>query len=338
MVNVLTDLHNGSLYNSLHLLFEKRLGFNLYRPIGEQWFHEGYFKIAEPYGNYPGTISQYLAINDRPYDPYTNLNGDLVESDGIYKIFSPEGNFEHKAITFDTFKNMKFDYIVGSHPLHECWEGLLQYQPTPKFIMQLGNENQTTNTQNVLSSVWAMSPRLGQNVCYYHQEFDLNEFTYEPPDNHTLIRSFVHLHPEKETFDIYKSNLPEFQMEAYGMGTDLGPSQNIAKQMKESAFGWHIKPADGYGHILHNWYACGRPVIIRGDYYAGKTGGMLLEDGKTCIDLDKHNFTENLNMIRYWSLPDHHKEMCKNAHDIFMKVCDFNSEAENIKTFLSNIL
>lgn len=337
-MNVLADLHNGSLYNSLHLLFENRLGMNLYRPIGEEWFTQGYFKVAEPYGNYPGTISQYLAINNRPYDPYTNLNGNLVEQDGIYKIFSPEGNFEHKAITFDTFKNMKFDYVLASHPLHGNWEDLLQYQPHAKFIVQLGNENQTTEAKNVLSSVWASTPKPHQNYCYYHQEFDLNEFKYEPPINHTLIRSFVHLQPEKEMFDIYKSNLPEFQMEAYGMGTVLGPSQNIYQQMKESAFGWHVKPADGYGHILHNWFSVGRPVIIKGSYYKGKTGGLLLEDGKTCIDLDQSTFGGNLNKIRYWSLPDNHIKMCQNAYDKFKEVCDFDKEAESIKSFLSNIL
>ena len=125
MINVLSDLHNGSLYNSLHLLFENRLGWNLYRPIGEDWFTNGYWKIAETYGNWPETITQFLGINNQPYDPYKNLNGRLVERDGIYHIFSPEGNFEHKAITFDTFKNMKFDYIVASHTLHQKWEELL---------------------------------------------------------------------------------------------------------------------------------------------------------------------------------------------------------------------
>jgi len=337
-MNVLVDMHNGSLIASLHLLFEKRLGFNMYRPIGEEWFTNGFFKIAEPYGNYPGTISQYLAINNLPWDAYTNLNGESVKDGKIYKIYSPQGNFTHKAITFDTFKSMKFDYIVGTHPLHECWEGLLQYQPQAKFIMQLGNENQVTDKKNVLSSVWMTKPKEGQNYCFYHQEFPVDDFKYEPPTNHTLIRSFVHLQPEKETFDIYKSNLKEFQMEAYGMGTELGPSINIAQQMRESAFGWHIKPADGYGHILHNWFACGRPVIIRGNYYLCKTGGLLLEDGKTCIDLDKHEFQENLNMIRYWSLPDNHKEMCENVYRKFKEVCDFDKEEETIKTFLSNIL
>lgn len=337
-MKVLVDYHNGGLYNSLHLLFEERFGWEMYRPIGWDWYTNGFWKIAEPYGNAPVTIGQYLNINEKPYDPYLNLNGTASEVDGIFQLYNPENKFNHKAITFEMFKSMEFDYIIATHPLHDCWEQLLQYQPKAKFIMQLGNENQTTNAKNVLSSVWKYVPLSGQNVMYYHQEFDVNEFNYVPPTNHTLIRSFVHLIPEKEYFNIYQNNLKEFTMEYYGIGTLNGPSQNLAQQMKESAFGWHIKPADGYGHIIHNWFACGRPVIIRGSYYQGKTGGLLLEDGRNCIDLDKHSFESNVAMIRYWSLPEHHKEMCQNAYNKFKQIVNFERESEEIKTFLSNYL
>jgi hypothetical protein len=276
-----------------------------------------------------------LDINTLPYEAFKNLNGDAKEIDGIYTVFDPENHIFHKAIQFDTFKSMKFDYIIATHPLHECWKELAT---DAKFIMQLGNEGQTTTATNVLSSVWAYKPLPNQNILYYHQEFDLDKYKYEPPLNHTLIRSFVHLLPEKGLFDIYKNMLSEFTMEAYGMGTELGVGTNLPEQMKESAFGWHVKPADGYGHVIHNWFACGRPIITRGSYYAGKTGGLLLEDGRNCIDLDKHTFSDNLNMIRYWLLPGHHEEMCQNAYNKFKEVVDFDKEGEAIKSFLSNTL
>lgn len=335
-MNVLTDWHNGGLYNSLYLLFEKRLGWDLYRPIGIDWFTNGFWRIAEPYGNAAVTIGQYLDINTLPYVPYKNLNGGAEEVDGIYQVYDPENRITHKAVTFEKFKTMKFDYIIATHPLHETWGGLLQFQPNAKFIMQLGNETQETSAKNVLSSVWAYTPKPEQKIIFYHQEFSLDDFRYEPPINHTLIRSFVHLLPDKGYFDIYKSSLKEFTMEAYGIGTERGPSMDLAGQMRESAFGWHIKPADGYGHVIHNWFACGRPIITRGDYYKGKTGGLLLKDGFNCIDLDKHSFEDNLNMIRYWSLPERHEEMCRNAFNTFKEVVDFDKEAEQIKIFLSN--
>jgi hypothetical protein len=321
-----TISHQGALYKSLHLLFEKRLGYQMYRPIGLDWFTHGYWKIAEPYGNAEDTIGQYLAIDSREWDSRKRLNGDYKLKDDIYHIWDPENKIHHKAITFEKFKQMQFDIVVASHPLHGNWSEL-----NPNFVMQLGNEGQDTNAHKVLSSVWAYKPKEGQDVMYYHQEFDLNEFRYEPPTNHNTINSFVWGCPEAETFDIYKSNLPEFIM-------NREPSSDLANDMRKSAFGWHIKPADGFGHLLHNWYSVGRPVIIRGSYYEGKTGGLLLEDGVTCIDLDKHSFDENIELIRYWSEPDNHIKMCQNVSKRFKEVVDFDRESSEIKVWLDNLI
>jgi len=63
-MKVFAELHHQSLFTSLQFLFEKRLGYQLFRPIGEKWFREGYWKICEPYGNDIRTITQYLGIRD----------------------------------------------------------------------------------------------------------------------------------------------------------------------------------------------------------------------------------------------------------------------------------
>jgi len=55
-VRVLADYHHGALYYSFHLLFEERLGFELYRPIGYEWFKRGFWK----YSRNPQVIRQYL--------------------------------------------------------------------------------------------------------------------------------------------------------------------------------------------------------------------------------------------------------------------------------------
>ena len=333
-MNVLIDYHHGGLFLSLHLLF-KRLGYTAYRPIGMDWFANGYFKIAEPYGNAPDTIGQYLDINDRQWDSYENLNGDYKLKDDIYHIYDPENKIQHKAVTFEKFKEMKFDLILASHPLHGNWEELLKYQPQAKFVQQLGNENQTTTTKNVMSSVWQYEPLEGQNVIYYHQEFNVPKYT--PPTNHDTINSFIINMPEVDTFEIYKSALPEFKMKAYGLGNPDGPVENLEKAMRDSAFGFHLKFWDGYGHLIHNWAALGRPLIVRGDWYEGKTGGLLLEDGVTCIDISKHTFEENLELIRFWAQPDNHRKMCENMYKKFKEVCDFDREAKQIKDYLISL-
>ena len=66
-MNVFCDKHHISLLYSLQLLFEKRLGGNLFTPIGEEWFTQGYWKGAEAYGNHPSTIKQFLSLEAQGY-------------------------------------------------------------------------------------------------------------------------------------------------------------------------------------------------------------------------------------------------------------------------------
>lgn len=340
-MRVLADLHHGGLYGSLHKLFVERLGWELYRPIETDWFANGFWKIAEPYGNAQGTIDQFLDTHNRSWGGFPNLNEDFKLEDDVYHVYDRENEIYHKAISFETFKKMEFDLIIASHPLHGIWKDLLNYQPKAKFVVQLGNEGQTTQEKNVLSSVYQFAPQEGQNVFYYHQEFDTTNIGWEEPKNHNKITSMVHLFPHPEIYERYRGLLPEFEFKAYGMGCpdgNLGTKGEMGRVMKDSAFGWHIKPADGYGHLIHQWYACGRPLITKGSYYEGKTGGLLLTDQETCIDLDKHSEKENCELIKYWSQPENHLKMCQNALKRFNEVCDFNKEAEQIKTFLSNIL
>jgi len=340
-MNVLVDYHHGNLLYSLHLLFEKRLGWKMYRPIGLDWFDHGFFKIAEPYGNAQDTINQYLDISAREWDRFKSLSGGSWKEDDVYRVPDGENNFVHRAITLDTFKKMKFDLVVSSHPLHSNWADLLVYQPEAKYIAQIGNENQNTNAENVLCSTADFKPQAGQNIINYHQEFDLDDYSYKPPQNHNKITSFVVGLPEAGTFNSYKNSLPNYDFKAYGAGLDegsLGNAAEISKEMQDSAFGWHIKPADGYGHVIHKWYASGRPLITRKSYYEGKMASPLLIDGETCIDLDAHTFDENVQLIKYWSIPENHMRMCENAYQRFNAVVNFEAETEKIREWINNLM
>ncbi len=343
-MNVLADCHHGGLFYSLQLLFQKRLGWDLYRPIGMDWFTSGYWKIAEPYGNNEDTVKQFLDINNLPWSPDGNLNGGNYEKDGIYYIYDPRFKQHQKAITFEKFKEMDFDFVISSIPAHDiCYEEMVKiYKPKAKHIAQMGNIYQTTTVKNVMCSTNPYPVPSDKNVVFYHQEFDVNVFKYTEPTEFTKINSFVNCLPNSGMYELYKSNLSEFEFKSYGIGCPDGIISGesiIADLMSKSVFGYHIKPGgDGFGHILHNWYACGRPVITNISDYADKLAGNLLIDGKTCINLESCNFNENINRIRYWSLPEHHKEMCENAYNRFKEVCNFDEEFEKIKIFLSNVI
>lgn len=341
-MNVFCDLHHSDLFYSLQLLFEKRLGWNLYRPIGESWFTNGYWKLAEPYGNNPSTIKQFLSTEIATWDPYVNLNGNYVLNDGIYFIYDPIRKSHQKAITYETFMDMDIDFVISTYQPHdEPYQRLANaHKSHPKFIVQMGNIYQTTNARNVMCSTMPYSVPSDKNVVFYHQEFPLDVFSYKDPPQNKRITSFVMLLPDGGKYYSQKAEMPDYTFKAFGMGAPDGVISGldkIATEMQESMFGWHIKPqGDGFGHILHNWAACGRPIITCFSDYANKLGGKLLVDGKTAINIDGLQPKDIADRIRKLSEPDIHLKMCVDMYNRFQQVCDFDKEFEQIKTFLSN--
>lgn len=343
-MNVFADLHHEALFYSLHLLFEKRLGWNLYYPIGEDWLTKGFWKIAEPYGNHPDTVRQFLSPESIGFDQYKSLNGNNYYEDGVYYCHDPVNNYIRKAITMDKFKETDIDIVISSYQPHDVTFARLitEYSPKAKHIAQMGNAYQITEVSNVMCSSIPYEVPSDKNVVFYHQEFNLSDFYPESPKDSSQITSFVNCLPNPEQFELYKINLPENIFKSYGAscpdGTITG-CKKIAEIMRDSLFGYHVKPGgDGFGHIIHNWFACGRPVLVSGNDYVDKLAGNLLIDDVTCIDLDKHTFQGNLDKIRYWSDKENHAEMCVQAIKRFREVVDFNKEEQLVRKFLEKII
>ncbi len=217
-MKVFCDMHHGALFYSLHLLFEKRLGWELYYPIGEDWFTQGYWKIAEPYANDAGTIRQFLSPEAIGFDQYKSINGDNYYKDGVYYCYDPVQDYQRKAITLERFKEMDIDIVISSYQPHdESFARLIrEYKPKAKHIAQMGNAYQTTEVRNVMCSTMPYAVPADKNVVFYHQEFDLNVFCYKPPERVTKITSFVNILPRKEIYELYKTRLTEFDFKAYG--------------------------------------------------------------------------------------------------------------------------
>lgn len=349
-MRVLADYHHEDLFYSLQLLFEKRLDWELYRPIGLEWYTEGYWNIYP----HPDTARQFLATDqatNRPNNIFAQplqdthlLNKSYVIEDGIYYV-TPNKGMLQRGITLEKFRNTRFDILVSSIPSHiDPFNRLIaQYQPHAKHIFQIGNA--WTNIQgvgNLLSSTTPFQVSAGINSCFYHQEFDTTLFHYIPPTNHTTINSYIHYMQRKDLMDVYATHLPEMHFTAYGAGMDscLSKLDALATAMTNSSFTWHYKPeGDGFGHIIHNTYACGRPAIIAGNFYDGKIASALLEHNKTCIDLSKLNTADCIKLIRQNALPDRHARMCEEAYKRFSDVVNFDYEFEwQIKPFLDRLI
>jgi hypothetical protein len=348
--SVFCDFHHGDLYYSLHLLFEERLGMNLFRPIGLEWFQKGFWKIAEPYGNAADTIDQYLGIpkatwskSKEPIQKY----GEIQLIDDVYHIPLKVGNeqYTQKAITFDTFLKMDFAFVIASYAGHDApYAELVQkYKPAAIYIRQIGNIFETPkHTRNVLLATNTPMPP-GVNYVKYHPEHN-REYCYTPPINHTVIKSFIanpSAEPDLPLFYEYERIMPDFTFKIHGiLGRDGVISGDLMPQaIRESAFVWHVKQTGCCGFVARQAIASGRPCIIK-KHYCYDNYSMSrewFEDSINCIDLDLGTTRENVEKIKYFSEPQRHTEMCKNTADKFKRDVNFDGEATRIKRFLDNL-
>lgn len=351
MLRVLADYHHGDLFHSLQLLFEKRLGWRLYRPVAMEWYHEGFWNV------YPhiDTARQYLDVHEAaevsklaekyPNTMFSSLNRGAFESDeGFFVIpdVSKPGYCQN-GITLPRFKETKFDIIIASMPQHlPLYQKLIeQYQPQAKLIFQMGNEwGYIPGCKNILASTAPFDVPKDVNVVFYHQEFDLNLFTYEPPTNHTRVRSYIHVMQELELRDQYRTMLSDWDWKSFGalMDQTLCLTSDIAAEMKDAGWTWHVKPGgDGYGYGIHHSYARGRPLIVKGSYYRNRLAERLMVDNETCIDVSRGSVYDNCLRLRQAAHPENHIKMCEKARARFNDVVDFNRDEQNIRRFLENL-
>lgn len=354
-MKILADFHHEDLFNSLQLLFEKRLGWELYRQIGLEWYTQDFWNVFP----HPDTARQYLGTDqatNHPKDIHGNLlpdrsclNRNYTVEDGIYYICNPTKETIQRAVTLDKFKEMKFDIIISSMPQHiERFNRLISlYQPQAKHIFQVGNAwGHQPGVQHIMASTAPFNVPLGINVCFYHQEFNREVFCYKPPEprhyEEKSIKSYVHWMRGPEVLQQYKSLLPEYKFTTCGAGMDIdiGRTRDVAAAMHNSLFSWHYKPeGDGYGYSSFTSYAVGRPQVVSANFYQGKLAGALMEDRKTCIDISRRSPHENADLVLYFSDPERHLQMCEAARDRFNQVVNFDYEFENIlKPFIDRVL
>lgn len=248
---------------------------------------------------------------------------------------------------------MDIDIVIASVPWHfPIYEKLIKdFKPKAKLICHFGNtwDIKSYPYKNVMASIAPQPIPSDYNVVFYHQEIDLT--VYKPfsryHENGKKIRTFVNWFAQQflEDYKIYKelqSLLPEYTFESYGAGCETGSitkAVDIAKSMQESMFGFHCKTnGDGFGHSIHSWFACGKPVIVRKHQYVDKLAGQLLTDGITCIDIDGKSLEQIAEKIRYYSQPEWHQVMCLNAMTRFQNTVDYDSEEKKIREFLEKLL
>lgn len=349
-MKIFCDFHHAGLLQSLILLFEKRFGGELYRPIGTEWHTRGYWKVYD----HPATVEQFLGIGAATPDGTPRLN-DVVNKQGdfVYKCHDIDSGETNKAITYEGFMSMPFDIVIASMPCHiQPFKKLCREHPNhPKLIFQIGNAwtIEAGLAPNIMASAIINDVPKDINFISYHQEFDLDIFKPSELVPGNVISSFVncfntesHLIGDWQLFQNVEKQMPEWKFKSHGgqcRDGAVGPSNVLAQTMRESRFIWHTKQGgDGYGHIIHNAGAVGRPMIVKRSYYDGKMGAQLMIDGETCINIDNLSIPAIIEKIQYYNEPERYKQLCIRSYENFKRVVDFESEFKSIEKFIQNLI
>lgn len=266
------------------------------------------------------------------------------EAEKAYICHQISQETDQRAITLQRFKEMDFGIIISSLPNHWVSFQKLADMKGAKHIAQVGNIGPTwlgAPVANVMSSVppSIYKRREGQNIVYYHQEFDTNIFKPTAPMLAYAISSFIHIMPGSELYAQVKAALPEYNFSAFGVGRPNGQLprlRDVAEKMMNSMFGWQVKPEDGYGHVLHNWLAVGRPVITKLSDYEHRRN-ILIPD-VTCIDVDGKDAGQVASEIRRCSQPETYDRMCASVREVFAREVNFDADAERIKLFMERLI
>lgn len=324
----------------------------VYRPIGLEWFIHGHWGINDNLD----TAKQFLGYDQeyRPEDGTPPLNHfgefDPQAENGVHIINDPGGDSVHMACTLRYFIDNKFDILIASIPSHiPIFKDLIKkYQPQAKLIIQVGNNwnIHEFEGENVLASTQpTIAP--GVNTMFYHQEFDLDIFKPTPVEPSKKIYSFVNIIQNTgqgwNDYQNLKKQLSTkgYYMAAYGGqcpdGNMTGPKE-LADKMREAMLIYHVKPGgDGFGHIIHNAYAVGRPIITRASDYHNQLAMSLLVPG-TYIDLDKYSVPDVRNMItKLEYAPEELIEMGQKAANRFRQVVDYEKEAEDVRNWVDTL-
>lgn len=342
-IKILTDLHHRDLYYSNHLLLEKRLGFELYRPIEKDWADEGMWSqhTAVPYGIEPALIDQYLT----PGCGENALGKDSFTRGDIINVHKEDHKYFQRAVPFGAFKDMEFDVIMPTHWCHyRLWEGLRnKYQPKAKMVYHVGNVSIAEDLGNVIRSV-PLFPGSSKRDVLVHQELNTDIYRYKPIDTSSQnITSVTNGYMYSEDYERYKEAMPDVRFRYFGVNCPDGILHGTAavyEKMVEANLGWTTKGWGGLGHSNMAWMYCGRPVITNMSQHRmyGECALKLFEPGVTCIDIEADTTEEVCKEIRKWMHPDNAHKYGEAAKKRFHEVVNYEEEAEAAKVFMDDVL
>lgn len=347
MTVLLADYHHHDLWESLELLCD-RLGWTLYRPMGMEWFDAGYWNFERAWHG-DAVARQYLT-------PWGS------DTDG--KRYDRSHHRWQNLLTLEQARDLRPDVVMAS--VAHNHEGLARFarEVGGKFGLHLGNvrfspidmqEDRWDLADFGIVTTLLPAPVNKPHVVV-HQEFSLEDFRHEPPpdDGVFTVASFVNCFAENQRgyaqFRDAASLRPGYDWKVYGSygsvaedeyaAGNLDECAAVGDAMRASDVAWHTKQwSDGFGHVIHDWFAVGRPVIGYEWYYRTQLAGPLWQEGVTTFDLTDKSPDEAVAILdRLYQDPDLRLRMGENAAQRFRAVVDFDEEEQVIRRMFEAVL
>lgn len=339
MNRILTDYHHADLAYSHRLVFGDRFGWDVLHPYGMAWFDEWYWSFEREWHG-DAVARQYLL----------GVWGDAQpDANGIVRVpDTRHGGRELVGITLEAARSLRWDVVLSSVPANADGFSRLARETGAAWGIHVGNQwgDEAWQKRPDFAIVTTTSP-VPADVRHVvvHQEFSLADFHYERPAGFGPIRSFVNCFqetPEYPKFQQTARSAPEFTWDVYGaVGTgtadeftrgDLHGTALVAERMREAGAIWHAKHwSDGFGHVIHNAFAVGRPVFGYHRYYADKLAGPLWVEGVTSYDVERRSIDETFGLMRALrDEPERYLAMCEAAAARFREVVSFDEDAAKI--------
>jgi hypothetical protein len=204
-VRVLVDYHHHDLWESLELLFTDRFGWELLRPIGLDWFEQGYWNHERKWHG-DAIARQYLI-------PW---GSDITDLDGRLSRLDTSHNRVQKLVTLEQARELRPDIVIST--LAHNHEGMARFaaEVGATFGLQIGNvrfgaqdmaeDRWDLAAFGLVSGVMPLTPP--KPHVTYHQEFAVPE--YQPPPRRLkdcdckgcgagfTVSSFVQCYPETD--------------------------------------------------------------------------------------------------------------------------------------------
>ncbi len=326
---VFADWHHPALWESLRLLFEERLGWDLYSPIGTDWERNGWRFTHEDWKS-----ADYLTVNG------------AIDRGNHFEVTPAEyPRTTRRLLTVEQANDLQPSIVLASVAAHRQSFSALALKWGARFVYQVGNARQPVDVPRgtvILASSRIVRPPRHLTMVQYHQEFDLATFAYSEPTHPNRVTSFMLRMDTASGPWQWLEDAEGIEWCAVGgkderAETYVAPMSNVAAMMRDTGWVWHDKViGDGYGHVLHNAAAMGRPLIGHASHYTGKLGEPYWRDLVTCIDLDRHAPDVALRLIkaigkdREWFT-----DMGRAIHEEFTRRVDFTQEAANIRAVLA---